>query len=103
MSGGGSVLTVTRGIVTHSQGGAGGELNAIECTASDCEAAGTVLLPQYSTQDGWLQSLSDGKWGASIDDGAAYFFTGVAARGGSGGFIAIGTGGYGSGSDVAVG
>ena len=66
-------------------------------------AAGTVLLPQYSTQDGWLQSLSDGTWSAGIDDGAASFFTGIAERGGSGGFIAIGTGGSGSGSDVAVG
>jgi hypothetical protein len=101
--GGALVVTVTRGVVTHGQGGAGGALNAIECTASDCEAAGTVALPQYSTQDGWLQSLTDGTWGASTDDGAAYFFTGIAARGGNGGFIAVGAGGYGSGSDVAVG
>jgi hypothetical protein len=103
--GGGALLTVTRGVVTNSLSSGGGSVgfSAIECTGSECEAAGTVLLPQYSTQDGWLQSVSDGTWGASIDDGASYDFTGVAARGGSGGFIAIGTGGYGSGSDVAVG
>ena len=98
---GGSVVTVTRGVVTKYQGGAGGYLNAIECTASECEAAGSVV--QYSTSDGFLQSLSDGTWGAPIDDGAAYFFTGIAARGASGGFVAIGTGGYGTGTDVAVG
>ncbi len=103
VSGGGSVLTVSRGVVTRIQGGAGGELNAIECTSSGCETAGTLLLPQYSTQDGWLQSLSDGTWGAGIDDGAAYWFSGIAARGGSGSFIAVGVGGYGSGSDIAVG
>jgi len=104
-SGGYSVLTVTRGVVTHSQGGAGGELSAIECTASGCEAAGTVLLPQYSAQDGWLQSLSDGTWGVGIDDGAAVWFSGIAARGGSGGFIAIGIWAFNglSDSDAAVG
>lgn len=102
--GGASVETVTRGVVTHSQGGAGGELSAIECTASECEAGGTILLPQYSTQDGLLQSLSDGTWGAPIDDGASYVFSGIAVRGGSGGFIAVGTGAIASGgTDVAVG
>jgi hypothetical protein len=103
VSGGGSVLTVSRGVVTHIQGGSGGVLYAIECTGSDCETAGTLLLPQDSTQDGWLQSLSDGTWGAGIDDGAAYWFSGIAVRGGSGSFIAVGVGGYGSGSDIAVG
>jgi hypothetical protein len=104
-SGSGSVLTVTRGVVTHIQSGTGAELYAIECTASECEVAGTVPLPQYSTQDGWLQSLSDGTWGAGIDDGASYGFTGVAPRGGSGGFIAIGTWAFNdlSDSDAAVG
>jgi hypothetical protein len=102
--GGASVETVIRGRVTHSQGGAGGNLSAIECTASGCEAAGTILLPQYSTQDGLLQSLSDGTWGAPIDDGASYVFGAIAARGGSGGFIAIGSGATASGgTDVAVG
>jgi hypothetical protein len=102
--GSGSVETVTRGVVTHSQGGAGGDLSAIECAASECEAAGTILLPQYSTQDGLLQSLSDGTWGVPIDDGASYIFNGIAARGGSGGFIAVGTGATASGgTDVAVG
>jgi hypothetical protein len=104
VGGSGSAETVTRGVVTHSQGGAGGVLSAIECTASDCEAAGTILLPQYSTQDGLLQSLSDGTWGAPIDDGASYVFIGIAVRGGRGGFIAIGTGATAAGgSDVAVG
>jgi hypothetical protein len=104
VDGSGSVETVTRGVVTHSQGGAGGQLYAIECTGSDCEAAGTLLKPQYSTQDGWLQSLSDGTWGAGIDDGASYWFSGIAVRGGSGGFIAVGPGATASGgTDAAVG
>ena len=90
--GSGSVEKVTRGVVTDSQGGAAGPLSAVECTASECEAAGTLLLPQYSTQDGLLQSLSGGTWGAPINDGAAYVFSDVAARGASGGFIAVGTG-----------
>ncbi|HTX80817.1 MAG TPA: hypothetical protein VME44_01455 [Streptosporangiaceae bacterium] len=102
--GSGSVETVTRGVVIDSQGGAAGPLSAVECTASECESAGTLLLPQYSTQDGLLQSLSDGRWGAPIDDGAAYVFTDVAARGGSGGFSALGTGAtVHAGTDVAVG
>jgi hypothetical protein len=101
---GGSVVTVTRGVVTHSLGGAGGGVSAIECTTSGCEVAGTVLLPQYSTSDGLLQSLSDGRWGTPIDDGASYAFSGIAARGGKGGFMAVGTGATASGgSDVAVG
>jgi hypothetical protein len=101
--GGASVETVTRGVVTHSQGSAAGPVSAVECTASACEAAGTLLLPQYSTQDGLLQSLSDGTWGAPTDDGASYVFTDVAARGDSG-FIAVGTGATaGGGTDVAVG
>jgi hypothetical protein len=102
--GSGSVETVARGVVTHSQGGAGGVVSAVECTASECEAAGTILLPQFSTQDGLLQSLSDGTWGALIDDGASYIFNGIAARGSTGGFIAVGTGATASaGTDVAVG
>jgi hypothetical protein len=102
--GSGSVETVTRGVVTHSQGGAGGVLSAVECTASECEAAGTILLPQDSTQDGLLQGLSDGTWGALIDDGASYVFVGIAVRGSTGGFIAVGSGATASGgTDVAVG
>jgi hypothetical protein len=102
--GSGSVETVTSGVVTHSQGGAGGVVSAVECTASDCEVAGTILLPQYSTQDGLLQSLSDGTWGALTDDGASSVFNGIAVRGSAGGFIAVGTGATASaGTDVAVG
>jgi hypothetical protein len=104
VDGSNSVVTITRGVVTDRQGGAGAGLNAIECTGTECEAAGTVLKPQYSSQDGWLQSLSDGTWGASIDDGDTCWFTGIAPRGRSGGFIAVGTGPncY-QDSDIAVG
>ena len=102
--GSGSVESVTRGMVTHGQGGAGGVVSAVECTASECEAAGTILLPQFSTQDGLLQSLSDGTWGASVDDGVSYVFNAIAVRGSTGGFIAVGTGATASaGTDVAVG
>jgi hypothetical protein len=92
VDGSSSVVTITRGRITNRLGGAGAGLGAIECTVSACEGAGTVLKPQYSTQDGWLQSLSDGTWGAGIDDGNTCWFTDVAPRGRSGGFIAIGPG-----------
>jgi hypothetical protein len=101
--GGANVVTVTRGVVTHNQGGTGPVLNTIECTGSDCEVGGWV--PVGSTSDGILQSLSGGTWGAPIDDSYAYSFTGLAVRGGSGGFIAVGAwagGGTGQ-TDVAVG
>jgi hypothetical protein len=99
----GPALTVRRGVVTHGQG-SGGSFYAIECTGSECEAAGELPKPQYSTSDGWLQSLSDGTLGASIDDGATYGFTGIAARGGGGGFIAVGPGATAqAGTDVAIG
>jgi hypothetical protein len=101
--GGANVVTVTRGMVTHNQAGTGPDLTAIECTGSDCEVGGWVAVG--STSDGILQSLSGGTWGAPIDDGYAYSFTGIAVRGGSGGFIAIGAWAAGgtSQSDVAVG
>jgi hypothetical protein len=98
----GPVLTVTRGTVTQSQSSTG-RFSAIECRSSDCEAAGTLLKPQSSTQDGWLQSLTSGALGASIDDGASYYFTTIAGRGGSG-FIALGPSGTATpGTDVATG
>ena len=86
-----SAVTVTRGVVTSHQSSSA-HLIAIECIASDCEAAGWIPLPQYSTQDGYLINLSNGTLGASIQDGNTCSFTGIAARGDSGGFIAIGTG-----------
>jgi hypothetical protein len=101
---GGGVVTITRGVVTRSQGGAGGGVSAIECTAAGCEVAGGVNLPQYSTSDGFLQSLSDGTWGPPMLDGASYGFSDIAVRGGSSSFMAVGSGATAAGgTDVAVG
>lgn len=102
---GGSVVTVTRGAATHSQSSGSGYvgLYAIECRASECETAGTFLKPQNSTSDGWLQSLTNGVLGATVDDAASYGFTAIAGRGSSG-FIALGPSAKATpGTDVAVG
>jgi hypothetical protein len=87
--GGANVVTVTRGVVTHNQAGTGPDLNAIECTGSDCEVGGWDY-PGGSASNGILQSLSDGTFGGPTEDSYTSGFTSIAVRGGSGRFIAIG-------------
>ena len=95
------VVTVTRGVVTNSQATAIG-VNTIECNGTtECEAGGWFAVGSGSW--GFLQSVSDGIPGASINDGASSGYTGMAPRGGNGGFIAIGTGSNIDLSEVTVG
>jgi hypothetical protein len=95
------LVTVTEGVPADPQVVAGGwNGNAIECTSGGCEAAGgEVFGPAYVDV---LVRLSNGTAGSPTIVRAGQGYSGIAARGGSG-FIAVGVGPYGIGTDVTVG
>ena len=95
------LVTVTSGVPADPQAvGGGWNGNAIECTGGHCEAAGgQVFGPAYADV---LVSLSDGTAGSPAIVQVGQGFSAIAARGSSG-FIAIGGGPYGIGTNVTVG
>ena len=94
------LVTVTSGVPAEPQAVTGGwNGNAIECTGSDCEAAGgEVLGPAYADV---LVSLTGGTASSPVIVQVGQGYSGIAARS-SNGFIAIGAGSNG-GSDDTVG
>jgi hypothetical protein len=81
------LVTVTSGVPADAQAVAGGwNGNAIECTGSDCEAAGGEVFG--ATYADVLVSLSGGTAGSPVIVQTGQGYSGIAARGS--GFIAIG-------------
>jgi hypothetical protein len=94
------LVTVTRGAAADAQAVTGGwNGNAIECTGSDCEAAGgEVFGAAYADV---LVSLTGGTAGTPVIVQVGQGYSAIATRAGSG-FIAIGAGSS-SGSQDTVG
>ncbi len=101
-SGGNVLYTVANGVASNPQNvtGSVGGLVAIECIGNECDAAGWGNC--CSGEQGVLVSMSDGTAGMLTRLGDSTGFTDIAARGGSG-FIAIGAGPQGTGTDVTIG
>jgi hypothetical protein len=92
------LVTVTGGAAADPQAVTGGwNGSAIECAGRDCEAAGGEVFG--SAYADVLVSLSDGTGGSPVVVQTGQGFSGIAARGSSG-FVAIGTGPYGAGTEV---
>ena len=93
------LVTVTGSVPADPQAVTGGwNGSAIECTGSDCEAAGGEVFG--SAYADVLVSLSDGTAGSPVIVQVGQGYSGIATRGSSG-FIAIGA--QSSGSEDAVG